>query len=188
MTFRAKGYALTCCSVTALAVAVVEDYGDVMPGSAIRNAPLPPGQIVGLAAVTILGRVVPVPLPGPRAAYRVFGAALGGTGVALTMWALRERGRHAAGRFDLERPESLVTSGPYALSRHPMYVGWWLIHLGTGLYRGSAWVLLSVPAATLAEHPAVLAEERRLVEAFGSDAENYLARIPRYLPRRVGSS
>ena len=152
-------------------------------GSAIRNAPLPPGQIVGLAVAAILDRLVPVVLPGPRAAYRVVGAALGSSGVALTVWALRERGRQASGPFDLERPDSLVTTGPYALSRHPMYVGWWLIHLGTGLYRGSAWVLLSVPAATLAEHPAVLAEERRLVEAFGSEAESYLAAVPRYLPR-----
>jgi protein-S-isoprenylcysteine O-methyltransferase Ste14 len=131
----------------------------------------------------ILDRLVPVVLPGPRAAHRLVGAALGSSGVALTVWALRERGRQASGRFDLERPDSLVTTGPYALSRHPMYVGWWLIHLGTGLYRGSAWVLLSVPAATLAEHPAVLAEERRLVEAFGSEAESYLAAVPRYLPR-----
>jgi protein-S-isoprenylcysteine O-methyltransferase Ste14 len=160
----------------------------VTPESAIRNAPLPPGQVVGLAAVAILGRVAPVTLPGPRAAYRVVGAALGSSGVALTVWALRERGRQASGRFDLERPDSLVTTGPYALGRHPMYVGWWLIHLGTGLYRGSAWVLLSVPAATLAEHPAVLAEERRLVSAFGSEAESYLATVPRYLPRPPGWS
>ena len=160
----------------------------VTPGSAIRNLPLPPGQVVGLAAVVILGRVVPVALPGPRAAYRVVGAAVASTGVALTAWALRERSRTAPGRFDLERPDSLVTTGPYALSRHPMYVGWWLIHLGTGLYGGSAWVVLSVPAATFAEHPGVVAEERRLAESFGPEAASYLARVPRYLPRPRGCS
>jgi len=160
----------------------------VTAGSAIRNAPLPPGQVVGLVAAAVLDRLAPVVLPGPRAAHRVLGAALGSTGVALTVRALRERGRRASGRFDLDRPDSLVTTGPYALSRHPMYVGWWLIHLGTGLYRGSAWVLLSLPAATLAEHPAVLAEERRLVEAFGSEAESYFARVPRYLPPPPGWS
>jgi protein-S-isoprenylcysteine O-methyltransferase Ste14 len=156
--------------------------------SAIRNAPLPPGQVVGMAAVTILGRVSPVLLPGPRVAHRVVGAVLASSGVALTMWALGERGRQASGRFDLERPDSLVTTGPYALSRHPMYVGWWLIHLGTGVYRGSAWVLLSVPAAILAEHAGVLTEERRLVEAFGSEAEDYLATVPRYFPWPPGWS
>jgi protein-S-isoprenylcysteine O-methyltransferase Ste14 len=63
-----------------------------------------------------------------------------------------------------------------------MYVGWALIHLGTGLCGGSAWALLSVPAATLAEYPGVLAEERRLVESFGAEAERYIATVPRYLP------
>jgi protein-S-isoprenylcysteine O-methyltransferase Ste14 len=140
--------------------------------------------------VAVLDRVLPARLPGPPAAYRVVGATLGSAGVALTVWALRERERQAAGRFDLERPDSLVTTGPYALSRHPMYVGWWLIHLGTGLFRGSAWVLLSVPAATFAEHPGVLAEERRLAESFGSEAQNYFATVPRYVavPRRAETS
>ena len=134
-----------------------------------------------MAAVLILGRALPVRLPGSRAVLRVVGAALGGVGAALTVLALRERDRHVAGPFDLERPDALVTTGPYALSRHPMYVGWWLIHLGTGLYSGSAWVLISLPAAALAEHPAVLAEERHLVRLFGSEAENYAATVPRYL-------
>ena len=163
---------------------VVKDHGDVTPASVIRNVPLPPGHVVGLTAVVVLGRVVPLTLPGPRALHRVVGTALGGAGVAVTMWALRERARRVAGPFDLERPDSLVTTGPYALSRHPMYVGWGLIHLGTGLYRGSAWVLLSVPAASLAEVPAVIAEERRLVESFGAEAGRYLATVPRYLPMR----
>jgi protein-S-isoprenylcysteine O-methyltransferase Ste14 len=149
--------------------------------AAIRNTPLPPGQIVGMAAVVILDRAFPVVLPGPRAVHRVIGAALVGAGTALVVWALRERGRHAAGPFDLERPHVIVTTGPYALSRHPMYVGWWLIHLGAGLYSGSAWVLLSLPTAALAEHSAVLAEERQLVQSFGSEAENYAATVPRYL-------
>ena len=147
----------------------------------IRNTPLPPGQIVGMATVILLGRAVPVRLPGPRAVLRIVGAALVSAGVALTVFALRERGRHVAGSFDLERPDALVTTGPYALSRHPMYVGWWLIHLGAGVYRGSACVLISVPAAALAEHPAVLAEERQLAQSFGSEAENYAATVPRYL-------
>lgn len=103
-------------------------------------------------------------------------------GGVLTGWALVERQRHEAGEFDLERPQTLVTTGPYALSRHPMYVGWWLIHLGFGALRGSAWVLLTVPPAILLEHRAVLTEEYRLVQAFGSQFLRYAERVPRYLP------
>ena len=86
------------------------------------------------------------------------------------------------GAFELERPESLVTTGPYALSRHPMYVGWWLIHLGAGLLRGSGWVAVTLPVAVAAEHfGAGLVEERALRAAFGDEYERYAARVPRYV-------
>jgi protein-S-isoprenylcysteine O-methyltransferase Ste14 len=102
-------------------------------------------------------------------------------GCALTAWALSERRRQATAGFDLERPQTLVTTGPYALSRHPMYVGWWLIHLGFGVARGSAWVLVTVPSAILAEHRGVLAEERMLGEAFGPQFLDYAQHVPRYV-------
>lgn len=56
----------------------------------------------------------------------------------LNVWALGERRRRSAGTFDLERPEILVDSGPYAITRNPMYVGWWLIQLGAGSLAGSS--------------------------------------------------
>lgn len=148
--------------------------------AAALNTALPPGQVVGVALATLLTRMFPARLPGARAIHRIVGGAAVSAGVGLTAWAIRERSRHAVGAFELERPESLVTSGPYALNRHPMYVGWWLIHLGAGFFSGSAWVLVTAPAAILAEHPAVLAEERVLAKTFGADAERYAATVPRY--------
>uniref|UniRef100_UPI002F94E20C methyltransferase family protein n=1 Tax=Terrimesophilobacter sp. TaxID=2906435 RepID=UPI002F94E20C len=134
-----------------------------------------------MAAAVLLERLRPARLPGPRSAHRAAGQALMAAGCALTGWALSERRRHAAGGFDLERPQTLVTTGPYALSRHPMYVGWWLIHLGFGVLRGSAWVFFTVPSAVVAEHRAVLAEERRLVQAFGRQFLSYAERVRRYV-------
>ena len=74
-----------------------------------------------------------------------------------------------------------MTTGPYALSRHPMYVGWWLIHLGVGLLGGSAWVALTVPGAVVAEHRGVLREERELAREFGTSFTAYSERVPRYV-------
>jgi protein-S-isoprenylcysteine O-methyltransferase Ste14 len=65
-----------------------------------------------------------------------------------------------------------------------MYAGWWLLHLGAGLLRGSAWALLTTPAAALVEHRAVLAEERELAELFGADFAAYAGQVPRYVPLR----
>jgi protein-S-isoprenylcysteine O-methyltransferase Ste14 len=70
------------------------------------------------------------------------------------------------------------------VTRHPLYLGWWLIHLGIGVCRGSAWVLATLPLAVLAEHPLVLAEEAELARRFGDDYDSYRVRVARYA--RIG--
>lgn len=148
-----------------------------------QNLPLPAGQEVGIVVGIVLDHVRPAPLPGPRGLHRAVGLVSLAAGCALNMWALVERRRQTAGEFQLEQPQSLVTTGPYALSRHPMYVGWWFIHLGVGVMRGSAWVAVTVPAAALVEHLGVLAEERALDREFGDEFAGYRERVPRYLAR-----
>lgn len=128
----------------------------------MTNIPLPPGQVIGLVVGVVLDHLRPTALPGRRSSQRLAGSILTLAGGLIIGIALHERRQAALRSFDLERPDSLVTTGPYALTRHPIYVGWWLIHLGIGVVRGSAWVLATLPAAILAEHPSVLAEEADL--------------------------
>ncbi|BAS07651.1 conserved hypothetical protein [Arthrobacter sp. Hiyo4] len=65
----------------------------------------------------------------------------------------------AAGRaLVLEQPVELVITGPYANTRHPMCVRWWLIQLGAGTLAGSSWVLATLPVELLVEHRFVLGE------------------------------
>jgi len=152
-----------------------------------QNLPLPAGSAIGIVAVLLLHRIRPVPLPGPRAPRRAAGAAALAVGCALNGWALIERRRRTSGEFQLEQPEALVTTGPYSFSRHPMYAGWWLIHLGVGVLRGSAWVAATLPVAVLVEHfGGSVVEERELRRRFGAEYTRYAERVPRYAgrPRR----
>jgi protein-S-isoprenylcysteine O-methyltransferase Ste14 len=149
--------------------------------AAYENIPLPPGQATGLAVDFLLTRLRPWPLPGPRFLHGTAGLGLLLAGVGLNVWALAERRRRSAGPFELERPEELVTSGPYAFTRHPMYVGWWLLRLGAGISAGSAWVLATLPPEVLAEHHYILREEAQLAELFGRTYPDYAEKVPRYL-------
>ena len=152
-----------------------------------QNLPLPAASAVGVVTVLLLDRVRPAPISGPRALQRTAGAAVLAAGAALNAWALIERRRRTSGRFHLEQPESIVTTGPYAFSRHPMYAGWWLIHLGVGVLRGSAWLAMTVPVAVLVEHfGGSVVEERELRLQFGTEYARYAERVPRYAgwPRR----
>ena len=142
---------------------------------------MPPGSVLGVVVVLVLHRIRPVPLRGPRAVQQMAGTAALAAGSGLNVWALAERRRRTTGEFLLEQPASIVSTGAYAVSRHPMYFGWWLVHLGVGLLRGSAWVAATLPVAVLVEHYAgSLPEERELEVAFGDEYTRYAERVPRY--------
>lgn len=114
-----------------------------------------------------------------RVKRRTAGWAIVGGGSLIIAASLK-----AAGRTELAKPDGLVTTGPYAVSRNPMYVGWALIQLGIGLTAGSGWVLATLPFVGAAVHREVLQEEVRLGERFGDEYRRYCATVGRYLPKR----
>lgn len=61
----------------------------------------------------------------------------------------------------------LVTTGPYAVSRNPMCLAWALIHLGVGVGIGSAWTVVTLPAAVVRIDREIAREERWLAVRFG---------------------
>jgi len=144
----------------------------------LRNLPLPEPFLVGLGVGVVLHRLRPLRLPGSRPIQRVAGTILIASGTMLIIRAVQ-----AAGSVAVDDPDRLLISGPYALSRNPMYVGWGLLHLGSALIAGSGWLLAAVPPAVLAVHQGVLGEERRLEARFGEEFAQYRATVGRYLPR-----
>jgi protein-S-isoprenylcysteine O-methyltransferase Ste14 len=82
----------------------------------------------------------------------------------------------AAVGVDLERPDQLVDSGPYAFSRNPMYVAWTLGYVGVALVAGTAWPLLLLPAVLVLTHVVVKREERCLERRFGAACQSYKPR------------
>lgn len=99
-------------------------------------------------------------------------------GAGIVAWAVA-----SAGDADVERESALVTTGAYAVSRNPMYVGWSTGVLGLALGTRSAWLLAAWLLAVSALDREVDAEESRLVERFGAEYTAYRDRVPRYLAR-----
>jgi protein-S-isoprenylcysteine O-methyltransferase Ste14 len=76
---------------------------------------------------------------------------------------------------------ALVTSGLFAHSRNPVYLGGSLALLGLALMLASDWlVLLMVPALLLLHYGVVLREERYLEQKFGEAYRRYMDAVPRY--------
>jgi protein-S-isoprenylcysteine O-methyltransferase Ste14 len=78
-------------------------------------------------------------------------------------------------------PAFLMTGGPYAISRHPMYIGELALWLGWAILYGSIPVLIGF--AVLAAVVGLLAprEERALEAKFGEVYRRYKARVPRWV-------
>ncbi|WP_189349180.1 methyltransferase family protein [Zhihengliuella salsuginis] len=136
--------------------------------------PLPQPHLValGVAAVveTLARKHIVVP-PLRFAGYSTVGA-----GVALAAWATQ-----ATAPTDLAEPDRLVSAGPYAISRNPMYVAWTLIYVGLGLARKSVWIFALLPAVLVMTHLTIKREERRLQEKFGPRYVAYAEKVRRYI-------
>lgn len=141
----------------------------------LANVPVPPTHVVGLVAAVVLQHVSPRP---PVRKRWLLALPLSAAGTVLATASVR-----AAGEVHLAQPDRLVTTGPYAVIRHPMYVAWGLIHLGLGLATGSPWTLLTAPLAAVVVHGETIAEERRLLASFPAQMGRYRVTTPAYVPR-----
>ena len=86
-----------------------------------------------------LGWSPPVP-----ADISVLGDALGALGILVYFMVVKEN-RFAAASVQVVGGQTVVSSGLYAIVRHPMYSGAILIFIGMPLALGSWWGLLFIP-------------------------------------------
>lgn len=146
--------------------------------------PPPPLFVLAFVAGLQLGRVVPARLV-PESAH----AIARGAGIAVIalaalvllpaplLFALRRTTivPHRSSR-------SLVTSGPYRVTRNPMYLGLTTLYLGATLMANAVWPLLFllVPLWIL-QTKVIPFEEANLERVFGDDYRAYQKRVRRWI-------
>ncbi len=89
----------------------------------------------------------------------------------------------AASRGFAESPRRLVTDGPYALSRNPMYLGHLLFLVGLVAATRSPIAVALLVRQWARFDARVREDEARLEEIFGADYARYRVHVPRWLPR-----
>ncbi len=141
------------------------------------NVPIPIAHVLGLGLGVILQFVFPKTIFQNQWIGYALGLLLIGIGIGLSAWSVLE-----AGTTNIESPNRLITSGPYAFSRNPMYIGWGSIYLGVALIVNSVWIIALFPLVITATHfMDVLKEEQLLKEQFGDEYLDYQSRVRRYL-------
>jgi protein-S-isoprenylcysteine O-methyltransferase Ste14 len=102
-------------------------------------------------------------------------------GVTISVFGLLLRA-WAAGH--IRKNAALATSGPYAFTRNPLYLGNFL--LGLGFTVGSGWWPLGIVFAVLflgIYLPVMRVESQTLAKLFGESYQRYARRVPIFLPR-----
>lgn len=103
-------------------------------------------------------------------------------GVILLVCARWQFSKARTNIYTFNEPGILVTTGVFAFSRHPMYVGFTALLLGLALLLNSAPGLLSVAVfAVIADRWYIAFEERWLRSKFGDAYEHYAQRTRRWL-------
>lgn len=103
-------------------------------------------------------------------------------GVLLAVWGNRQFSRAGTTVNPFEQASALVTSGPFRVSRNPMYLGMVLVLLGTAILLGELLPFL-VPFlfAWLIGSRFIRHEEDRLHAQFGDAYDEYTRRVRRWL-------
>jgi len=122
-----------------------------------------------------------LPLPGWM---RWTGIVMALFGFALLQWAQSTLGQSWSDTPRMMKDQTLITSGPYRMIRHPIYTAFLLI-LGSALFISANWLIgLAWISMTLLEiFSRIDFEERLMLEYFGDQYYEYMKKTGRLFPK-----
>lgn len=125
-------------------------------------------------------RVFSIPLPDW---LRWAGFGLGLVGLGLWTWTQAVLGKEYSPQLQLRRQHRLVTSGPYAWMRHPMYTAMFGVGIALALLTAN-WCFVLFAVAMIAGFVIrAPREERMMLETFGEEYQVYMQRTGRFFPK-----
>ena len=155
--------------------------GEAKAQDASQAAPAPVIFVAVLLVGVLLSLAFPVSFF-PRAMTLLVGAACFLLPFALGLAALRAM-RRARTSVNPNRPTTtLLTRGPFRMSRNPMYLGMVVQYVGLALLFNSLWAIVLLPLALVVVQLTVIKrEERYLEQKFGEEYLAYKARVRRWI-------
>ena len=144
-------------------------------------APPPLIYAGSLIAGLVLQESLPVPFL-PRFMRAWLGGVFMGAGLMFGLSAFRVM-RNAHTPIDPREPvTSIVTSGPFMVTRNPIYVGLTLLYAGISVLANAFWPFLLLPITLRIMNRGVIQREEQYLERkFGEQYLSYKQRVRRWL-------
>jgi protein-S-isoprenylcysteine O-methyltransferase Ste14 len=103
-------------------------------------------------------------------------------GLAFCIWARFTLGRNWSGVVTLKGGHELITSGPYALVRHPIYTGLLTMFVGTVIVLGHVAGIIAMPFVFGSLWIKLRYEEKLMLKQFPNKYAGYQQRVKRLIP------
>lgn len=110
------------------------------------------------------------------------GVAVTVVGLLFAVWAREHLGRNWSRSVTLKQDHELITSGPYAVVRHPIYTGILTGCLGTVIAEGQARSLIAFLLVSSVIYAKLRLEEKWMRSHFGDTYEAYGRRVAALVP------
>lgn len=124
--------------------------------------------------------VLSVPLP---VWLRWAGVALATVSFVLYIWSQATLGRAWSPHLQTRQKHGLVTSGPYARIRHPIYLAMLGFLIGIALLVANWFFIALLAISIVVLILRIPKEEQMMVEEFGEEYRAYMQRTGRFLPK-----
>jgi protein-S-isoprenylcysteine O-methyltransferase Ste14 len=141
-----------------------------------------PGLAITLALTFAIPRADWNALALHAAWIRILGLAILVGGTALAIWSRLVLGAMWSAAPAVKAEHELRTSGPYRVTRHPIYTGLLAMLLGTGLLTGDARFLVAFPVYLVLVEIKLHIEERLMLAEFPDDYPRYRRQVPQLVP------
>ena len=110
------------------------------------------------------------------------GVVLCVAGLAFCIWARFTLGRNWSGVVTFKGGHELITRGPYAIVRHPIYTGLLTMFIGTVIVVGHIAGIIAMPLVFVSLWIKLRYEEKLMLEKFPAEYEAYSRRVKRLIP------
>ncbi len=110
------------------------------------------------------------------------GVVLCVAGLTFCIWARFTLGRNWSGVVTLKGGHELITSGPYALARHPIYTGLLTMFVATVIVLGHVAGIIAMPFVFVSFWIKLRSEENLMLKKFPDEYAAYQKRAKRIIP------
>jgi protein-S-isoprenylcysteine O-methyltransferase Ste14 len=124
--------------------------------------------------------VLSVPLP---VWLRWAGVVLGTISFVLYIWSQATLGRAWSPHLQTRQKHGLITSGPYARIRHPIYLALLGFLSGIALLTANWFFIALLAVSIVVLVLRIPKEEQMMIEEFGEEYRTYMQRTGRFLPK-----